>query len=115
MAFAEHAFRLAQCDDKGVSVERVLRQVEKTTGRRHPLLEMPELPEAVEHIWGWFSEIASRRTGNGYGPNPITWHDIQAWSQLTQTNALPWEVRMLCSLDRAWLQTHATKPKPPEN
>lgn len=116
MAFAEGAFRLAVVGDGGTSVESALRQVAKTTGKSHPLLDLPPMPAAAEHLWAWFQEINEGRTGTGYGSNQITWADIHAWSILTGTKPHPWEVRLLKSLDRVWRKTfNAPKPAVPEN
>ena len=116
MAFAESAFMLSKTDSKGVSVEATLRQVEKSTGRQHPRLSLPDFPDAAENAWNSFHEINQGRTGNGFGSNPITWPDLQSWSELTGNIIRPWEVRLIRALDRTWLKTFSTSQNDtPEN
>jgi len=50
------------------------------------------MPEELGYIWAWFLEL---RTAE-----PLAYSEIASWAALTRTNVLPWEVRLLRSLDR---------------
>lgn len=62
-----------------------------------------ELPSAVAHVWAWFCELSAARTSNGYGADPITFGDIDAWARLTRLSPTPWEVALIRRIDSAIL------------
>lgn len=64
---------------------------------------MPEFPDVVGHVWLAFLELHSGRTYHMGGPNPITWSDIKAWSDLMQEHLKDWEIRAIKALDGVWL------------
>lgn len=73
------------------------------------LLERPqELPETVAHLWVAFCQMSNARTSNGFGPNPLTYHDVEAWSRVTGVELTAWEIDVLKRLDVVFL-TVATK------
>ena len=41
----------------------------------------------------------SQRTGNGYGPNPIGFEAINAWSQVRGVRLLQWQVDAIIRMD----------------
>lgn len=55
-------------------------------------------PEAAEHVWCWFLEI-SRRRSNGFGANPISYAEVEAWARLTRTQPSALEVEWIMDLD----------------
>jgi len=77
--------------------------VERQTGITPPELLLPPLPGGVEHVWAWFIELDERRRLTMGGVEPIGWGDIKAWTELTDRSPTPWEVRLICRLDRARL------------
>lgn len=71
-----------------------------------------DCPEAAEHVWRWFLEISRRRSGNGFGANPISYTDVLAWSRLTCTQPSALEVEWIMDLDDARLaQEHTAQKK----
>jgi hypothetical protein len=54
-------------------------------------------------VWRWFCELSQARGSNGFGPNPIRYPDIAAWSALTLTIIRPMEVRTIMLLDQVYL------------
>lgn len=67
-------------------------QVFKVTGKKPKALEeLPEPPESLLYIWEWWKQIV---TGER-----ITFLELQAWSQLTGANLLPYEVDLIRRLD----------------
>lgn len=65
------------------------------------------MPAECVHLWRWFVELSAARGSNGWGPNPISYLDIEAWSRLTRTIINPAEVRAIIALDQAFLTERA--------
>ena len=70
------------------------------------------MPQEVEHVWRWFWELASARSGSGFGGNPISYVDIAAWSRLTDQHPTPWEVTLIRRVDSAVLAVQAKESNP---
>lgn len=100
MAWARHEFRLDRPDKSGTP----LRQHLLAAGQSE--LNPEPFPDLAAHVWGWFQELSTGRTG-GFGPNPLTWECIDAWARLTGTRLAPWEVRAIKALDLAYLTAGA--------
>lgn len=64
-------------------------------------LEGPEIPDALEYVWGWYCQLAATRRFNGMSghPEPLTYETIDAWSRLTGHTPTPEEVDALLLLD----------------
>lgn len=43
--------------------------------------------------------MSGARTSNGFGLNPLSFAEIQAWAALTGADPTPWEVSLLKRLD----------------
>lgn len=65
-------------------------------------LRVPEIPAALSHVWDWFCELSAARSGNGTGPNPISYAEMAAWSELTGRPLAPRDVRAIALLDQAF-------------
>jgi len=112
IAFAEGQFALARRMPEGTTRRAHLESVERQTGRRPAELNGPDLPTDGSHIWAWFLELSAGRGSNGFGPNPISWPDLLAWTALTGTLTRPVEIDAIMALDRVWLSAQAEKPSP---
>lgn len=68
------------------------------------------LPPAALYIWGWFMELDRQRAGNGYGPLPLGFKEIAAWSRLRRVELDQWELSALLTMDSARMESlsHAT-------
>jgi hypothetical protein len=53
-------------------------------------------------------ELSGTRTSNGFGPNPISFTEMQAWAILNGIAPTPWEIRLLRRLDAATLAIKAS-------
>jgi hypothetical protein len=62
-------------------------------------LRLPPVPAALQHVWEWFGELSSSRSGNGGGPNPLSFVEIEAWARLTGRLPAPREVQAIMALD----------------
>ncbi|MGI0119685.1 phage tail assembly chaperone [Zooshikella sp. RANM57] len=79
-------------------LKKQLLQVYKTTGKKpKELTEQPECPRELEYILQWWLEVR--------GSEPLTFTELQNWSQLTHKNLRAWEVDLIRSLDRIYWNT----------
>jgi hypothetical protein len=97
--FAEHEFSISKPDKNGISEREHLEQVERQTGRRPKGLDGPDFPTLLSHIWSAFVALSSGRTMGFSGPNPITYDQIKAWKELTNTPLSSWEVEAIKRVD----------------
>lgn len=72
-------------------------------------LEPPDFPDDLEHIWSMFLELNECRTNGFSGPNPISYQDIKAWMDLTDTPVTPFEVEGIKRLDKVYVRVTSTK------
>lgn len=73
--------------------------IERVTGVTPPQLMPPPAPPAGRHLLDWFNELSASRSGNGYGPNPISYSELLAWARLTHRRPSPGEIAILRRLD----------------
>jgi len=66
-------------------------------------LEPVEMPDCLHYLWGWFCELSGGRGYAEFGALPLTYSEIQAWSQLTKSEPTAWEIEALKRIDRAYL------------
>lgn len=62
-------------------------------------LECPPFPMGLLHVWSAFRRLSARRGSNGFGINPISWPDIDAFVRHSKMPLAPWEVRLIEELD----------------
>lgn len=74
-------------------------------------LEQPEIPEGWEHVWQWFWELSGGRGHNGFGPLPLSWADMAAWSRICGIELQPWQAAIFRAMDAAWLNEAAKQKK----
>lgn len=72
-------------------------------------LEPPEFPDDLEHIWSMFLELNGCRTNGFAGPNPISYQEIKAWADLTDTPINAFEVEGIKRLDRVYIKATTNK------
>lgn len=73
-------------------------------------LEGPGLPPLLVYVWEWFCELSAARGSNGFGANPISWAEIDAWAQRMRRNPSVFELELLQALDAAFVISMATEP-----
>jgi len=99
-------------EDRRTTLRTQLEQVGKTTGKRDPRLDGPEIPPAGEHIWAWFWALDSARSSSGFGISPIGYGDIDAWARRTGVDPTPWEVSVLRDMDMAYCREMRKRSTP---
>lgn len=83
-----------------------MEQVQRQTGLELKDLDGPDFPTLVDHIWSAFISLSNSRTGGFSGPNPITYEQIKAWKELTDTPMTAWEVEAVKRLDGVYIRVH---------
>ena len=72
-----------------------LEQVAKTTGVRPPQLDdIPPIPDDLKYVWDWYHREL-------WTSEHLTYSELMAWAQAMGVALLPWESRLLISLNRA--------------
>ena len=105
-AAAVHVFELGKAGPDGVTVAAKAEHILATTGRAPSILDGPEMPEEAQRAWGWFLDLHTARP-SGYGLSPIAWSDLLAYLSLSGIQATAWELRLLRTIDRAFLEVNA--------
>jgi hypothetical protein len=57
----------------------------------------------MAHVWSAFITLSNTRTAGFSGPNPITYEQIKAWKELTETTIFPWEVTAIKRVDTVYM------------
>lgn len=87
----------------------------RTDERRQELVQqlaLPPFPHSLDYLWRAFHRIRRRRGGNGFGPSPIEWADIDAFVRLSGVRLAGWEVEVIEALDEVWLVGFAQSASP---
>jgi hypothetical protein len=63
----------------------------------------PSVPIAGRRVWSIFLDLNAARS-TGFGPSPITYSEIEAWSRAKREPVRPWELDIIRTLDRAFLK-----------
>lgn len=70
-----------------------------------------EVPYEVAYLIDWFEDMCMGRTSSGFGINPLTWVDIQSWSNLTKYELHHWEVSAIKYLDAIYITESKKRAK----
>lgn len=102
--WAEHQFKLDKPTESGATKREHLEQVQKQVGHEIEGLKSPkEFPSLVYHVWSAFVALSNSRSAGFSGPNPITYEQIKAWKEVTETPLKSWEVEAIKRLDVIYL------------
>jgi len=81
-----------------------LEKIEEQTGVTPKELEEVQFPTLVQHIWSAFVNLSDTRTTGFSGANPLTYTEIQAWMNLTNTQLSSRDIEAIHKLDRAYMR-----------
>lgn len=72
-------------------------------------LELPELTYGTEHLMNHFDELSTTRHYNPMSglPEPLTYTEIKAYTELTFTELSHWEVNTLKLMDTVFINEAA--------
>lgn len=80
-----------------------LQAIERQTGvTPQMLVDAPSLPEGCEELWRIFNELHACRAWP-YGPQRITYADIDAFQRVSGVSLQPWERDAIRRADAAYL------------
>jgi len=63
----------------------------------------PPFPLHDGYLFQVFQDLSAARGSNGFGVNPISYSEIQAYRQLTGVKLTYWDVKMLRRIDSIFL------------
>ena len=110
-SFAAYQFMLGAPQEDGVALIEHLRLVEEKTGRTpQALLDAPALPEGCEELWRVFRELSDCRAWP-FGPQRITFADIDSFQRVTGIVLKPWELKAVRRADKAFLAEWSDRNK----
>lgn len=102
--YAEWEFKLSIPDGSGTTEREYLLKVQEQTGRTPEALMGPDFPELMVHVWSAFLYL-SRCRGQGFsGPQPLSYQEIKAWAELTDTPLMAWEVDAIMRIDKVFMR-----------
>jgi hypothetical protein len=81
--------------------------IETATGNVPEEYQSLPFPTLIGHVWYWFIELSRTRGSSGFGPNPITYQELKAWSQLTGVAPTSTEVQAIMTLDLVYMSVQA--------
>lgn len=111
-AWARHEFALDRKGEGGGTEREALQDLLKrarTPERRAEIeaqLRGPEPPEGVEYLIEWFHELGPCLS-SGFGPVPLTYAEIAAWSALRRIALAPWEVQAIRALSETFCEVNS--------
>lgn len=56
------------------------------------LADAPEMPQELGYLWEWFREV--------FTGQPLTFGEMESWSNMTGKRLRGWEAELIKSLDR---------------
>jgi len=58
----------------------------------------------VSHVWSAFISLSNTRTSGFSGPNPITYEQIKAWKELTETPISSRDIEAIVRVDTVYMR-----------
>lgn len=108
LEYAKHELKLSEKQVDGATLRQHAESIRKQTGITPPELEYPDINPIINYVWEWFLELNSTRQ-SGMGVSGITYTEIKAWCELTGNQPSPYEIKIIKSLDRLFIE-HYNKP-----
>jgi hypothetical protein len=71
--------------------------------------DAPEIPYAGQRVWDIFLRLHESRGGGGFGPSPISYEAMEAFSVITGEVLRTWEIEIVRVLDREWMKAVTSK------
>ncbi len=100
IAYATHEFELSSLGKDGKSLRDTLETVARMKGiKPQGLINPAQFPMVFAFLWECFLRMSNKRTNNGFGVNPITYLEIDAFSRLTNTQFSRYEIEIIETLD----------------
>jgi hypothetical protein len=91
-------------DQDGITIRETLEQVERQTGHTPQELIGPDFPELLSYVWSVFLCLHSTRQSGFSGPNPISYQEIQAYKNTTNSCLSSRDVETIKRLDKVYMR-----------
>lgn len=62
------------------------------------------MPAGADYLWRVFLRLSRRRGSNGFGPDPVSFIEIETFTRLAGFPLAPWEIEILEHLDDIYLE-----------
>lgn len=73
-------------------------------GKRPAALDSVVIPDGWGLLWDIFGALSARRGNSGFGPQPLTFMEIESWARLFQVRLSVMEVRLIEAMDGAFMR-----------
>ena len=103
--YAEAEFRLNKKQKDGYTLRQHYEQYLEQTGTNPDELRIPEFPNRLGHVLSWFGDLCERRGGSGFGVNPISYSEMQAYFNFKRLFPTDFELECLIELDNTYMRT----------
>jgi hypothetical protein len=80
-------------------------------GEKPARFDKYHLPELFEQSWQDFLELHNARSSNGFGVNPISYLEIDAWTRLNRITLSLSDIKIIKALDNVFLKQQAKESK----
>ena len=68
---------------------------------------VPVLSGLVAHLWTYYVSLSATRQSTGFGPSPISRHEIRLFEEDEGIALEPWERRTILAIDAEYLRSNA--------
>lgn len=69
------------------------------------------MPAALAYLWRTYNRIRRRAAAGGFGPSPISWADIDAFTRHSRFALAPWEIEIVEQLDDLYMGEQAKQAR----
>jgi len=66
----------------------------------------PVFPYRRQYLFEAFWDLHQVRGSNGFGPSPISYHDIDTYCRVLDVKLTPWDVRMIRQMDSVMMKAN---------
>jgi hypothetical protein len=94
-------------DLEGDSTSAKMIEVNRRASRLPRSEREPPFPLHDAYLFGIFQELNASRSHNGFGYNPLTYTEVDAYRRMTGTVLNAWQVKMLMRIDQIFLAASA--------
>ncbi len=102
-------------EDGTNEADNLARAIENLSGRKGTAIEakraefearlhLPDFPDEYTFAWEAFFDLNQCRSSNGFGVNPISYTEIDAYTRLTGKVLLPYEINGINIIDSCFLK-----------
>lgn len=67
-------------------------------------IEAAQCPAGLAYLWTIYTRLNARRSSNGFGPNPISYSEMESYLRLHGKVLSREELDLLVAVDNAYLQ-----------